>query len=135
MNQSDFQKEVHQQVMTAMHNMDRIISDRHQNPPITFEEFLTVLTEKPPRVLRNVFQAFHDMIKSYVEEGEDEYPNDPESIHFVNYDCTELFVEGSDHPFFCRQTVCQPFGRTGRIDEKWHTAEQNLHFRRPPGLW
>lgn len=100
MNQSDFQKGVHQQVMTAMHNMDRIISDRHQNPPITFEEFLTMLTEKPPRVLRNVFQAFHDMIKSYVEEGEDEYPNDPESIHFVNYDCTELFVEGSDHPFF-----------------------------------
>lgn len=100
MNPSDFQKEVHHQVMTAMHNMDRIISDRHQNPPITFEEFLTVLTEKPHRVLRNVFQVFHDMVKSYVEEGEDEYPNDPESIHFVNYDCTELFVEGADHPFF-----------------------------------
>ncbi|MBW2514268.1 MAG: serine protein kinase PrkA, partial [Deltaproteobacteria bacterium] len=100
MNPSDFHKEVHHQVMTAMHNMDRIISDRHQNPPITFEEFLTVLTEKPHRVLRNVFQVFHDMVKSYVEEGEDEYPNDPESIHFVNYDCTELFVEGADHPFF-----------------------------------
>jgi predicted Ser/Thr protein kinase len=100
MNKPEIEKEIRHQVKTAMQNLDRIISDRHQDPPIPFEAFLKVLTEKPHQVLRNVFQTFHDMIKSYVEEGEDEYPNDPESIHFVNYDCTELFVEGSDHPFF-----------------------------------
>jgi predicted P-loop ATPase len=35
-----------------------------------------------------------------VGEGVDEYPNDPESIQYVSYDCSRLFVEGSDHPFF-----------------------------------
>jgi hypothetical protein len=35
-----------------------------------------------------------------VGEGVDEYPNDPESIQYVSYDCSRLFVEGADHPFF-----------------------------------
>ena len=26
--------------------------------------------------------------------------NDPESINYLNYDCSRLFVEGSDRPFF-----------------------------------
>jgi len=100
MDKPETETKIDRQVETAMQNLDRIISDRHQNTPIPFENFLNVLAEKPYDVLRNVFQVFHDMIKSYVEEGEDEYPNDPESIHFVNYDCTKLFVEGTDHPFF-----------------------------------
>ena len=33
-------------------------------------------------------------------EGHDEYPDDPESINFIAYDCTRLFVEGTDNPFF-----------------------------------
>jgi predicted Ser/Thr protein kinase len=50
--------------------------------------------------MRNIFQLFHDMVKSYVGRGVDEYPEDPESISFVCYDCSKLFIEGSDHPFF-----------------------------------
>ena len=71
-----------------------------QRTPIPFEEFLSVLAAKPQAVIRNVFQVFHDMIKAYVGEGIDEHPDDPESINFVYYDCSRLFIEGSDHPFF-----------------------------------
>ena len=100
MNKLDSETEIHQQVKTAMQNLDRTIGGQHQNILISFETFLNELAEKPYEVLRNVFQAFHDMIKSYVKEEEDEYPDDPESIHFVNYDFTKLFVEKTDNPFF-----------------------------------
>ena len=67
---------------------------------ISFQEYLGLLAVEPASVIRNAFQVFHDMIKFYVGEGIDEYPDDPESIGFVYYDCNELFVHGSDRPFF-----------------------------------
>ena len=73
MNKTEIETENRHQVKMAMQNLDRIISDRHQDSPISFEEFLKMVAEKPHQILRNVFQIFHDMIKSYVEEGEDEY--------------------------------------------------------------
>lgn len=97
------------QIQTAMKNMDRIISVRHRHPPIPFDGFLKILVEDPYPVMRSVFQVFHDMIKTYVDENEDEYPTDSESIHFVNYDCSKLFVEGSDHPFFADRLFANRF--------------------------
>ena len=83
-----------------MQNIDRSMNWRDQHATISFEEFLELLTAKPNIVMRNVFQVFHDMIKNYVGEGVNEYPDDPESIDFVHYDCSRLFVEGLDNPFF-----------------------------------
>ena len=40
------------------------------------------------------------MIHNYVGNGFDEYPEDPESVGFVCYDCAGLFEAGTDHPFF-----------------------------------
>jgi len=133
MHKPEIEKENHHQVKTAMRNLDRIISDRHQNAPVSFEEFLKSLVEKPHQVLRNVFQVFHDMIKTYVEEGEDEYPNDPESIHFVKYDCTELFVEGSDHPFFADRLFANRFME--QVEALRRGTQQNkiYIFDGPPG--
>lgn len=71
-----------------------------QHSPIPFESFLSQVTERPAALIRNVLQLFHDMVKAYVGTGVDEYPDDPETINYVDYDCTRLFVEGSDHPFF-----------------------------------
>ena len=83
-----------------MENIDRSMGSRDQRATIAFEEFLQGLVAKPSVVLRNIFQVFHDMIKTYVGEGVNEYPDDPESIDFVRYDCSRLFVEGLDNPFF-----------------------------------
>ena len=70
----------------AMHYLNQRLSGLDHRTPIPFEEFLQVLAARPHVVMRNVFQVFDDMIKAYVEEGIDEYPDDPESIHYVSYD-------------------------------------------------
>jgi predicted Ser/Thr protein kinase len=87
-------------IRAALDNFDRSLSDLDQNQPIAFGAFLDVVTHKPSKVIRNIFQIFYDMIKAYVGDGYDEYPDDPESISFVCYDCSKLFIEGADHPFF-----------------------------------
>jgi len=84
----------------ALRHMNHTMGDWGQPAPISFEEFLQELLSQPFGVLRNIFQVFHDLIKSHISEGYDEYPDDPESIHYLNYDCSRLFVDGSDQPFF-----------------------------------
>ena len=84
----------------ALKRIDRSMDEWEQRAPIPFDEFLKVFNEKPKMVVRNIFHLFHDMIKSYLKEGADEYPDDPESIHYSYYDCRQLFIEGTDHPFF-----------------------------------
>ncbi|MBR9981226.1 MAG: serine protein kinase PrkA [Desulfatitalea sp.] len=84
----------------AMQQVNRASAGIDQQPPLPFEAFLEQVILRPDGLIRNVFQFFHDMIKAHVGTGVDEYPNDPESINYVDYDCTRLFVEGSDHPFF-----------------------------------
>jgi len=87
-------------VQQAIQHFDWNASERDQRIPVPFDAFLEDLAAEPFAVLRNAFQVFHDMIKAYVTQGLDEYPDDPESINFVSYDCSRLFIEGSDHPFF-----------------------------------
>lgn len=85
----------------AMKQITRCMGEQQdQGNAISFQEFLDILATTPYPVMRNAFQVFHDMIKHYLGEGIDEYPDDPESIGFVYYDCNRLFIEGSDHPFF-----------------------------------
>jgi predicted Ser/Thr protein kinase len=84
----------------ALDNISRQIVNVDQHRPIPFMAFLEMTVNRPETMIRNVFQVFHDLMKAYVGEGQDEYPDDPESIKFVNYDCSKLFVEGSDNPFF-----------------------------------
>ena len=76
------------------------IIEKEQRPLLSFHDFLGILNENPSWVFRNVFQLFYDMIHSRVGDGIDEYPDDPESINYVYYDCNDLFVSGTDHPFF-----------------------------------
>ena len=87
-------------IQTAMENFDKSMSGHDQRESIPFDDFLKELAIKPSVVIRNIFQMFYDMVKLFVGAGLDEYPDDPESISFVCYDCSKLFVEGSDHPFF-----------------------------------
>lgn len=133
MKKPEDEKENYVQVSTAMQNLDSIISDRHHNTPVSFEDFLETMVDKPHQVLRNVFQVFNDMIKTYVDEGEDEYPEDPESIHFVKYDCTELFAEGTDHPFFADRLFANRFME--QVEALRRGTQQNkiYIFDGPPG--
>jgi len=87
-------------IETVLKQLSRNIVEREKGGTLSFQQFLELVAEHPAAMMRNVFQLFHDMVKSYVSEGVDEYPDDPESINFVNYDTRRLFVENSDRPFF-----------------------------------
>jgi len=117
----------------AMENLNRSVSEGDHLAVIPFAEFLQLLTRQPALAIRNVFQVFHDMIRTYVGEGTDEYPNDPESIRFVHYDCHGLFVEGADRPFFADRLFANRFIK--RIESLRHGAQQNkiYIFEGPPG--
>ena len=87
-------------IKKAMRHIDIGNEGSNHRHPIPFSEFLEAVLKNPTGTIRNVFQVFHDLFAEYVGEGVDEYPNDPESIQYVSYDCSKLLVEGADHPFF-----------------------------------
>ena len=117
----------------AMANLARHVEDLEQRLPIPFEEFLNELVARPDDVIRDIFQVFYDMIHSYVGEGVDEYPDDPESIHYVHYDFSRLFVEGTDNPFFADRLFSNRL--IALSDSLKRGAQQNkiYIFRGPPG--
>ena len=120
-------------IKKAMRNLNQSMSELEQRTSISFEEFLKVLVDKTSIVVRNVFQVFHDMVKAYVGEGVDEYPDDPESIHYVYYDCNKIFVEGSDHPFFADRLFA--YRLVNLVESLKRSAQQNkiYIFEGPPG--
>ncbi len=120
-------------IKKALLNLNQNMSDLEQRSAIPFEGFLDELVANPSVVIRNIFQVFHDMMKAYVGEGLDEYSDDPESIHYVHYDFTQLFVEGSDNPFFADRLFAN---RLINLVDAWKRgAQQNkiYLFKGPPG--
>ncbi|MBW2369594.1 MAG: serine protein kinase PrkA, partial [Deltaproteobacteria bacterium] len=107
----------------ALKILDLSMNDVGQLDPIPFEEFLRVLVTRPGLVIRNVFQTFHDMVKNYVEEGEDEYPDDPESIQYTSYDSDKLFVSDTERPFFADRLFSNRF--ISHVETMRRGAQQN----------
>ncbi len=87
-------------ISKAIEYLTSNITEKEARGPIPFNKFISVLYKNPEKTIRNVFQLFYDMMNFYIGKGIDEYQNDPESINYARYDCSKLFVEGSDHPFF-----------------------------------
>jgi len=94
-----------------------------QQPTLSFSEFIQELVAHPGRVVRSVYQVYSDMIHTFVDTGMDEYPDDPESINYLNYDCSRLFVEGSDRPFFADRLFANRL--MAHVDSLSFGAQQN----------
>ncbi len=120
-------------VQTALENLNRCMTDKGQNPTISFDVFLNKVLANPQIHLRNVFQVFHDMIEWYLGEGIDEYPNDPESVHYVYYDCSRLFEKDSDRPFFADRLFANRL--VNLVNSMKRGSQQNkiYIFNGPPG--
>jgi predicted Ser/Thr protein kinase len=103
--------------------LDKNISDYQRLAPVPFEEFLNILNAKPSQVLRNIFQTFHDMIKYYVDESEDTIAGDIDKLTFTNYDCSRLFVEDSENPYFTDMLFANRFMK--QMEYLRHGAQQN----------
>ena len=117
----------------ALQKIERSIDGWEQRAPIPFDEFLKVFIAKPKTVCRNIFHLFHDIIKEYLKEGTDEYPDDPESIHYVFYDCRQLFIEESDRPFFADRLFANRL--VALVEALLRGTQQNkiYIFEGPPG--
>ena len=120
-------------IKKAIQNLNQSMSEHDQRSSIPFEEFLNELVANPDIAIRNVFQVFHDMMKAYVGAGVDEYPDDPESINYVSYDCSQLFVEGVDYPFFADRLFSNRL--VTLVEALKRGAQQNkiYIFKGPPG--
>lgn len=103
--------------------LDKNMTDYQRLKPVPFEEFLSILNAKPSQILRNIFQAFHDMIKTYVVEPEETISEDGDQLSFTNYDCSKLFVEGSENPFFTDMLFANRFMK--QMEYLRHGAQQN----------
>jgi predicted Ser/Thr protein kinase len=120
-------------ISKAIEFLNNTISTPDHPRTLSFEDFIDVLSKEPSKVIRNVFQIFYDMMKRYIDEGVDEYPDDSESIHFVNYDCSRLFVHGADHPFFPDRPFANRLMK--QVENFVRGAQQNkiYIFEGPPG--
>lgn len=100
--------------------------------PIPLEEYITQVGQAPKTHLRNIFQLMYDMVHHYVPEGEDEYPDDPESINYLKYDTSELFIEGVNQPFFADRLFAN---RLFNLIDSYKGAQENkiFLFEGPPG--
>ena len=78
----------------ALQTLEQFRENRNLQTELSFTEFLREVVERPERNIRNVSQVYADMVHHYVCDGEDEYPGDPESINYLHYNCSRLFVEG-----------------------------------------
>ncbi len=87
-------------VTNALENISQNESEWKQLPTLSFSDFLEELTKHPHSLIRNVYQLYADMFHTFVTAEQDEYPDDPESIKYLKYDSSRLFVENSDRPFF-----------------------------------
>lgn len=110
-------------IKKAMQQIRRGQGSLDQQLPIDFKTFLERVVHNPDLMIRNVFQYFHDMVNTYVGAGVDEYPDDPESIQYVDYDCTKLFVEDSDHPFLADRLFANRFIK--QVGSMRQGAQQN----------
>ncbi|MBA3009984.1 MAG: serine protein kinase PrkA [Proteobacteria bacterium] len=107
----------------ALELLNTSITDYQRLKPIAFQEFLSILKVRPSQILRNIFQSFHDMIKSYVDESEESITGDLEKLKFTNYDCTRLFVEDSANPYFPDMLFANRFMK--QMEYLRHGAQQN----------
>lgn len=95
----------------ALAYLESEIGKTDKRVTLSFEEYLTFVSNASQRALRNIFQLFYDAVKKHVGEGVDEYPDDPESIGFVKYDCAKLFAKGATNPFFADRLFANRFIR------------------------
>lgn len=83
-----------------LRDFDKTSREKIQPSTLSFKQYLEHVRAEPEKALRNIFQLVYDMVHTYVKAGKDEYPDDPESVHYMKYDFYSLFIQESDTPFF-----------------------------------
>ncbi len=127
-------EEIHEEIIEkAVRKLNKSMDASSPRKPIPFNDFLELVAKNPRASIRSVFQVFHDMIKTYVGKGFDEYPDDPESVGFVKYDFKNLFVEDSDRPFFADRLFSNRLINLTKSMRQGAQQNKIYIFEGPPG--
>ncbi len=119
--------------LEALINLSNNIRERERRLPITFNDFLYFASIRPEFVFRDIFQLFHDMMHFYVPEGKDEYQESGDSVGFVNYDSSALFIKGCDNPFFADRLFSNRLMNLVNSFKKGSQSNHIFLFEGPPG--
>ena len=117
----------------ALRHLQTEVDGKEKRTVLSFDKFLDITKNEPERIIRNIFQLFHGLVRTYVGAGEDEYKDDPESIGFIKYDCSKIFVDGSDNPFFADRLFANRFVRQTESLRQGSQQNRMQVFEGPPG--
>lgn len=119
--------------LDALINVIENIKDKDTRTLYNFDDFLDLVAKEPTLVLRDIFQLFHDLVNFYISEGIDEYGKSEESIGFLKYDSSKLFVENCDDPFFADRLFANRFMQLIRGFRKGIPNNRIYLFEGPAG--
>ena len=119
--------------LEALITLSNNIRDKERRLPIHFNDFLFVTSKNPKMVFRNIFQLFHDMVKYYIPEGEDDYNDDKNSVGFLKYDSSALLVDNCNDPFFADRLFANRFMNLIESFKKGTQSNRIYLFEGPPG--
>lgn len=135
-NSSESYREIKSKAKKLEAALKNLASDLKTNDAfdnITFNEFLYVASKEPRLVFRDVFMYFHDMMRYYVQDGQDDYEVTDDSVGFVNYNFDNLFVKGCDNPFFADRLFANRLMNMVNAVSKGIQNNQIILFEGPPG--
>ena len=120
-------------VIKTLVKLHRKLEQEVPHKSMDFDDYLHQLTNAPELYLRNIFQLMNDMVNHYIPRGVNEYPNDPQSINYIKYDCSNLLVTNSENPFFADRLLANKL--ISVFDSLRQGVVQNkmLVFVGPPG--
>lgn len=119
--------------LEALINISKDIQEKEKLVTLSFNDFLWTASNKPDQFFRNIFQMFHDMVKHYIGDGVDEYPETGDSVGFVEYDCSKLFQENCSDPFFADRLFANRFMTLVDSFKKGIQNNRIYLFEGPPG--
>ncbi len=119
--------------LEALIKISKDIQEKEKLITLSFNDFLYTASNKPERFFRNIFQLFHDMVKHYIKDGVDEYPETGDSVGFVEYDCSRLFQEDCSDPFFADRLFANRFMTLVDSFKKGIQNNRIYLFEGPPG--
>ena len=118
------------EVMTRLNN--ELAGEKPQHR-ISFETYLSRLADSPRTMLRDIFQLVYDMVNYYVPPGIDEFPDDPESVHYLAWDFAKLFIRNSDSPYFADRLFGNRFMSLINSFDRAVDRNRIYLFEGPPG--
>jgi len=119
--------------LEALIHVSKELRESQRRTPMTFHDFLHLASINPVFMFRDINQLFHDMLHHYVPHGTDEFPVSDDSIGFLHYDSSGLFIDGCDDPFFADRLFMNRLMSMADGFRKGTFTNNIFLFEGPPG--